>query len=192
MWQAIYYQQPVTFQGQSGGLMGTPRGPTSQNDPLKPFYSSHEAYHTSASVANIKEFVYSYPDIPFWKYQPEQLSQQVKQRVNNLYGGGAKGTRKRAASSSQQFFAQLTMQRGMLPLPCIVNLLVGGKLMGTVTLLSEPADGVSHGEVPLDLAPSGSVGKDRLGRPTGPSDDNALDFFMRMMEVEVQKVGVFS
>jgi len=192
IWQAINYQKPLSFAGTTSGQMGTPRGPTSQDDPLKPFNNVDKTYHTSASVASIQSFAYSYPEIPFWRYSPADLSTACKHTINTLYGAGTKTLQKRDGPPQQQakYFVQLTMKRDKLPLPCKVIVLLHGREAGRIGLLSVPAVGVSHDEIPLgspQAVPTGT-GTDRLGRRTAPTTEALRSFFGDVLQVRVLRV----
>jgi len=193
IWQAINYQQPLTFSGSTYGEMGTPAGPTSQEDPLKPFYNAKKSYHTSSSISSIQSFTYSYPEIPFWNHSASDLSQACKRSVNALYGGGSNSLRRRDAGSdgsqSAKYFAQLTLQREMLPLPCTVSVVLEGQEAGRIALLAVPSQGVSHGEIALEVPSIVSSSRaDRLGRRVAPTADVVRSYFGRSIHLRVLRV----
>ncbi|CCC12603.1 unnamed protein product [Sordaria macrospora k-hell] len=88
----------------SGGQLGTKKGTNLTADsPLKPFHAQFPAtnsstppsdaggfFHTSNSVADLRTFGYSYPELNTdWQItDKEKLAAQVKKAVNKLYGSG--------------------------------------------------------------------------------------------------------
>ncbi|KAH7635211.1 hypothetical protein B0T09DRAFT_253998 [Sordaria sp. MPI-SDFR-AT-0083] len=105
LWQAIYYHNTTfSFTTPSGGQLGTKKGTNLTADsPLKPFHAQFPAtnsstppsdaggfFHTSNSVADLRTFGYSYPELNTdWQItDKEKLAAQVKKAVNKLYGSG--------------------------------------------------------------------------------------------------------
>ncbi|KAK1776245.1 hypothetical protein QBC45DRAFT_333352 [Copromyces sp. CBS 386.78] len=105
LWQAIYYHNTTfNFTIPSGGQLGTKKGTNLTADsPLKPFHAEFPAtngsappsdaggfFHTSNSVADLRTFGYSYPELSTDWQTPdkEKLAAQVREAVNKLYGSG--------------------------------------------------------------------------------------------------------
>ena len=105
LWQAIYYDNTTfNFSYASSGQLGTKKGTTLTPDsPLKPFHAAYPAtndsappsdaggfFHTSHSVADLRTFGYSYPELSTdWQTaDKEKLAAEVKKAVNKLYGSG--------------------------------------------------------------------------------------------------------
>ncbi|KAL0467683.1 hypothetical protein QR685DRAFT_366309 [Neurospora intermedia] len=112
LWQAIYYQNATfNYSFPSGGQLGTKRGTILTADsPLKPFHAEFPAtigsgnatppsdaggfFHTSNSVADLRTFGYTYPELNTDWQTPnkDKLAAQVRQAVNKLYGSSDDGS----------------------------------------------------------------------------------------------------
>lgn len=112
LWQAIYYQNATfNYSFPSGGQLGTKRGTILTADsPLKPFHAEFPAtigsgnatppsdaggfFHTSNSVAGLRTFGYTYPELNTDWQTPDKdkLAAQVRQAVNKLYGSSDDGS----------------------------------------------------------------------------------------------------
>ncbi|KAJ4352801.1 hypothetical protein N0V85_009633, partial [Neurospora sp. IMI 360204] len=110
LWQAIYYHDTTfNYSFPSGGQLGTKKGTILTADsPLKPFHAEFPAnssgsgntasppsdaggfFHTSNSVADLRTFGYTYPELNTDWQTPdkEKLAAQVRKAVNKLYGSG--------------------------------------------------------------------------------------------------------
>lgn len=192
LWQAIYYDEPISWRGSGFGQLGTPRTTNATpDDPLKPFQRDGGGYHTTATVTRIGDFGYTYPELEFWNKTAEELSQDAKRAVNQLYGGGQNSLQRRDRNGwpqKQQYFAQLQINRTMVPLPCEVKLYMDNQYAGSLTLLSVPSTGLSYGEIALRTADSPGAGR-RYGWPVAPAegeDDEA--FFLKKLKVRVEDV----
>jgi tyrosinase len=176
MWQAIHYDNLMfTTSGVSNGQWGTAaKTATTADSPLKPFFQADLAtLHTSNSVAAIKTFGYTYPEINDWSTTPEELATYVRAQVNALYGpddlnGGAnsgsksriRGARYDKPPSQQQFSkyytAEVSVDRSELPLPVTVNLVVsgdeGGVVLGRMAILGMPSTGMTYASIPIQRA----------------------------------------
>lgn len=106
LWQAIYYQNATfTYASPSGGQLGTKKGTNLTADsPLKPFHTEFPAnvsngsgnippsdaggfFHTSNSVADLRTFGYTYPELATdWQTNDkEKIAAHVRSAVNKLY-----------------------------------------------------------------------------------------------------------
>lgn len=95
MWQAINYNNPTQTQNERTTALYATAGNSivNANSPLKPFYRDTKGnFHTGVTVALIKSFGYSYPEIMDWTQSQVQLSKNVTASVNLLYGSGAPGS----------------------------------------------------------------------------------------------------
>ncbi|KAK3343064.1 hypothetical protein B0H65DRAFT_576876 [Neurospora tetraspora] len=114
LWQAIYYHDTTfNYSFPSGGQLGTKKGTILTADsPLKPFHAEFPAnssgsgntapppsdaggfFHTSNSVADLRTFGYTYPELNTDWQTPdkEKLAAQVRKAVNKLYGSKDDGS----------------------------------------------------------------------------------------------------
>ncbi|KAK3401603.1 hypothetical protein B0T20DRAFT_118549 [Sordaria brevicollis] len=111
LWQAIYYKNATfTSASPSGGQLGTKAGTTLTADsPLKPFHAEFPAntssgnqppsdtggyFHTSSSVADLRTFGYTYPELntDWMMSDKETLAAHVRKAVNKLYGTSDDGS----------------------------------------------------------------------------------------------------
>ncbi|KAK7931433.1 Tyrosinase, partial [Apiospora marii] len=171
LWQAINYNN--TYQTQSrymGPLYATPGGNVTADSPLKPFYRGDDptSFHTGKSVADLATFGYTYPEIDDWSLSSEETRKAVITQVNQLYSSGANGilSRRRRVQQQQQqhrrrqpqqhptkeYYAQISVERAELQLPCTISIMLGDDRAGQMPLLSMPTSGVTHAEVPLTKA----------------------------------------
>ena len=189
MWQAIYPDSSMfNTTDVSSGQFATPRGTLITRDsPLKPFRNGPLTFHTSDTVTNISTFGYTYPEIRDWAATSSQLANSVRTAVNNLYApdnsvsdtGSTKvspnkqihsaGNAPSYLPTSKYYAAEIQVDRSELPLPATVSLVVNGTTVGTMAILSMPAEGVVSASVPLlDLARAGLPGQKMDLGTTGP------------------------
>jgi hypothetical protein len=128
---------------------------------LMPFYQTNGDFHTGETVADIRTFGYTYPEINFGSMTPEQTKQTVIAKVNQLYGNGGPGSRKRTharkwsrgASAWKEYYVQIRVERSELEeLPCTINVMLGDELAGSMAVLSMPTSGHTFSEVQLNRA----------------------------------------
>ncbi|KAK4179427.1 putative tyrosinase [Triangularia setosa] len=176
MWQTIYYKNSMfTGNSSSSGQFGTPKGTVITADsPLKPFFRGPSAtndnttaggpleFHTSNTVANISVFGYTYPELPDWNLPAETRAGQVRAKVNALYGDKAgddgattldTGPLNRMGKGKimDYWMVEMSVERGDLAglLPATVSLFIKGEVIGRVSLLGMPCEGVERQEVPV-------------------------------------------
>ena len=192
MWQAIHYNaSTMTTTEVSHGTFGTKEGSVVDIDsPLKPFFDNKLDYYTSRTASRIKDFGYTYPEINDWSTTPDELAAYVTSRVNDLYGQGLDSGRprsgpRRAAKSSQRrpvaYSAEMRVERSDVPLPCTIDLRLGGHVLGRMSLLGMPTGGTSYASIPLGEA------LQRLNLGDMP-EDTLLPYLQKYMEVEIRKV----
>ncbi|KAK8084996.1 tyrosinase 2 [Apiospora hydei] len=169
MWQAINYNN--TYQTQSRAM--------------------GELFHTGKTVAAMATFGYTYPEIDDWSLSREGTRKAVITQVNQLYGNGANGTsssaqqrrggranrslrlRHRQQQQQQQqqdhatkeYFAQISVERAELQLPCTIFVMLGDDKAGQMSLLSMPMSGTTHAEVPLTRALGRVLASDTAAAP---------------------------
>jgi tyrosinase len=179
MWQAIHYDEAMfTGTASSTGQYATPKdSPITADSPLKPFFTANMTFHTSRSVANITTFGYTYPELPSGgaTMPPEARANHVRAQVNSLYSrGGANGvglTRAAAAAAvlypnkagypesesepepeSKNYYyytAEIVLNRSEMALPAMLRLVVGGRVVGRLSLLAMPREGAVTVSLPL-------------------------------------------
>lgn len=175
MWQTIHYDDAIfTGTANSTGQYATLKdSPVTADSPLKPFFTSNMTFHTSRSVANITAFGYTYPEMPDWAMPPEARANHVRAQVNSLYSGrGANGvglTRAAALSlntnkaggirpqsksepqpkNNYYYTAEIAVDRSELALPAMLRLVVGGRVVGRLSLLAMPREGTVAVSLPL-------------------------------------------
>ena len=90
---------------------------------MKPFHVDDESFHTAVSARPISAFGYSYPEVEDWKYSKEDLSKQVRQKVNALYNSQQQRAKKHKhkRSHSHHVSAQQKRGDGLLPLDDILR-----------------------------------------------------------------------
>ncbi|KAK0617312.1 hypothetical protein B0T14DRAFT_433917 [Immersiella caudata] len=160
MWQAINYQhQMFNSVDTTHGLLGTIAGSNvTVNTPLKPFYNQSLTLHTSGSVTGIREFGYTYPEIDDWSKEPEELANYVRAQVNSLYDRST----------------------DIIPLPCTLNLMLNGSVVGRVALLTMPRTGTASGNIALRDLKGGNQGIDGMG------PDEAVKYLSENIEIELR------
>lgn len=158
MWQVIHHEEAMfTGSAKSTGQYATVTNSTVTADsPLKPFFDESLNFHTSNSVANITIFGYTYPEMPDWGMPPEARAGHVKAQVNSLYSGRASGigqariARKTGLPQSSHYYtAEIAVDRTEMPLPAILRLVVGGTVVGRMSLLAMPREGMVFASLPL-------------------------------------------
>ncbi|KAI0483901.1 Di-copper centre-containing protein [Xylaria cf. heliscus] len=151
MWTASHHDTLQTQPFTSQGLYSTAKGEIITADsPLKPFYQADgRTFHTGRTVATTEAFGYTYPDIP----GDNQGRKEVIVQINRLYGDlSATKTREVASTSRREWFVELQVDRADLPLPCNIDVYLGGRLAGRTSLLSMPKTGIAHDELVLSRA----------------------------------------
>jgi tyrosinase len=201
LWQAINYNN--TYQTQTtitGGQFSVPAGTQITADsPLFPFYQDDQNLHSSKSVASIRNFGYTYPEINDWSMGPEDTKQLVIAKVNALYGNATSPAAKKrlraprgdggdwggwGQESWKEYYVQIGVERSELDLPCTIDVLLGDRLAGSVAVLSTPASGRTHSEVLLNRV---------LSKMTSCLEPDAvIPVLEQHFRVEIRKVRHFS
>ncbi|KAI1327389.1 hypothetical protein F5Y16DRAFT_195653 [Xylariaceae sp. FL0255] len=198
LWTAINPNE--TYQSQtytSGGLYGTAAGTSiSATSPLKPFYqvsqcNSYEEYerlilrkadgvtlHTGKTVASIENFGYTYPELVQSKSREEVIAQ-----ITKLYGSGASTDLETDAAwlSDRNWLVTVEADRADLPLPCRIDVYLGGRLAGGTVLLAMPTQGAAHDELPLRRTLN-SLSYD-IGNATAAEQTLLEDLYVRVVKV---------
>ncbi|KAK8069720.1 hypothetical protein PG994_006336 [Apiospora phragmitis] len=185
LWQAVYYNN--TYQTQSrtmdGGLYATPPGNVTGDSPLKPFYRGDDptSFHTGKTAAAITTFGYTYPRSTTGRSRARRRASRSSHSngTNGLVsaqqrGGGASAAHRRArrgqqATKKKEYYAQISVERSELQLPCTLSVMLGDDKAGQMSLLSMPTSGITHAEVPLTRA----VGR-ALASDTAAKNNNVL------------------
>ncbi|TGJ86262.1 hypothetical protein E0Z10_g2493 [Xylaria hypoxylon] len=152
MW-AVSHNDTVQAQSfTSQGLYSTAQGEIITADsPLKPFYQADgRTFHTGRTVATIEAFGYTYPDI---LGEDQGRTKDVIAQINRLYGDIPAVDKSVVASAPRRdWFVDIQVNRGDLPLPCSINVYLGDQLAGRTLLLNMPKTGTAHDELPLSWA----------------------------------------
>ncbi|KAK0707522.1 hypothetical protein B0H67DRAFT_670703 [Lasiosphaeris hirsuta] len=197
MWQAIHYKHPMfTTTGRSTGQYATPEGSLITADsPLKPFYGNNSRFHTSNTVSNIRELGYTYPEINDWSTTPEQLAIYIRAQVNMLYGSNSgmdsvasrshhQGKNYRPATLSQPqsryYTAEIQMNRSEIPLPSTINLVISGSIVGRMSMLSMPSNGLASVSLPLRDVIVGNQSLHNMDTVT------AISFLQQKMTIDIR------
>ncbi|KAK7942819.1 Tyrosinase, partial [Apiospora aurea] len=187
------------------------------------------SFHTGKTVAAMATFGYTYPEIDDWSLSREGTRKAVITQVNQLYGDGANGTsssaqqqqqrrrgranrslRRRQQQQQQQqqqahatkgYFAQISVERAELQLPCTIFVMLGDDKAGQMSLLSMPTSGITHAEVPLTRALGRVLASDTAAAPAASAasatkNNNALisdakfvaSTLSQLFRVEIRKV----
>ncbi|KAK0709679.1 hypothetical protein B0T26DRAFT_805332 [Lasiosphaeria miniovina] len=159
MWQAIHYKDAMfNTTGVSTGEFGTPPGThITADSPLKPFFDENLNLHTSKSVADIRVFGYTYPELDEDEpTTPDGLADHVRAQVNSLYGSDTQGAKHLSAPAQPKpppacyYTAEISLDRAQIPLPATVNLVVhGGLVLGHMSILALPCEGTASASLPL-------------------------------------------
>ncbi|KAK8053884.1 tyrosinase precursor [Apiospora saccharicola] len=177
LWQAINYNNTYQTQSRSiGPLYATPAGDVTADSPLKPFYQGDDStsFHTGKSVAALATFGYTYPEINDWSLSHAETRKAVVTQVNQLYSNGANGIsssrrrrvqqqdrrRQQQQDPTKEYYAQISVERAELQLPCTISVMLGDDKAGQMSLLSMPTSGVTHAEVPLTRALNRALASD--------------------------------
>ncbi|KAK7417453.1 hypothetical protein QQX98_004573 [Neonectria punicea] len=157
---------------QGSARFNTREGTTiTPNSPLQPFFSASGKFHTSASVASIKGFGYTYEGLEYWRKSASQLSTDATALINRLYSTSVTRPRmrKRADDDLTRYFAQIKVNVEELNRPCSIGLFVNTTNVGNFIVLKQPQTGVFYGKFALDKAanPNELVGE----APKGVVDD---------------------
>jgi tyrosinase len=193
-WQAINPQSAVTFSYQTRGLFGTPAGTTvTERSPVAPFDGPDGRPLTSADVADIRRWGYTYEPLRPWEQSQAQMRTEVTRTINRLYGpqqvsgriaavkrGDPRKRRERPVE--REFFAKVSVERSDLDLPAAVELYVKKHHAGTFALLGMPTEGMSYDEIPLH-----QVLQQVAANMTLPAD--IAGFLQANMEVNIRKVS---
>ncbi|KAH8197341.1 hypothetical protein TruAng_008507 [Truncatella angustata] len=175
LWQAInhnttYQTQPADIT--SGTFTQAKNTWMTADSPLTPFYQGDgQDMHTGRSIASIKTFGYTYPEINDWSMSPEHTRQLVIRQVNQMYGpykieikpGRStaipyrhlqRQRRERdALNTERQYYVQIGVDRSELDLPCTIKVMLGPDILaGTVNIMAMPAIGRTNSEIQLNRA----------------------------------------
>jgi tyrosinase len=197
MWQAINYNHRMfNSVDKSRGMLGTASGSNiTVNTPLKPFYSQNLTLHTSGSVTWTRDFGYTYPEIDDWSKGPEELASYVRAQVNILYDRSTdvspsrrRGLRKRPGyaeppSVQRRYYgAEIQVDRCDVPLPCTLNLMLNGSVVGRMALLAMPRAGIASANIVLRDLKKGDQSI------YGMDPNEAVKYLSENIEVEMRLV----
>ncbi|KAJ2906455.1 Di-copper centre-containing protein [Zalerion maritima] len=169
IWQAIHYESaPLSHPYKTNGFFSTPsRSTLDARTPLKPFYDENGEFWTSEGVRYLSAFGYTYPElVTEEELSDDELSSVATSRINLLYAAappttsmrlrsGSLAVSSRQGAVSREYFAELKVNREDIPLPSSLDVYLGDKLAGSMTLLSMPESGPSYAEIPLRSALEG-------------------------------------
>lgn len=98
-------------------------------------------------MATTEAFGYTYPDIPSLD---EGRTKNVIAQINQLYGDTSAAKRSTAVPTARrEWFVDIQVDRADLPLPCSIDVYLGGQLAGRTLLLDMPKTGLAHDELSL-------------------------------------------
>ncbi|KAK4453979.1 Di-copper centre-containing protein [Podospora aff. communis PSN243] len=195
MWQAINYNsQMFNSVDTSRGMLGTASGSNvTVSTPLKPFYGQSLTLHTSGSVTQTRDFGYTYPEIDDWSQGPEELANYVRAQVNLLYDRSTdvspsrrRGLRERQGyaepplAQRRYYSAEIQVDRCDVPLPCTLNLMLNGSVVGRMALLAMPRVGVASADIVLTDLKKGDQNIDGMG------PDEAVKYLTENIEIEMR------
>lgn len=198
-WQAINPQTAVSFSYQTRGLFGTAAGTTvTERSPVAPFDGDGGRPITSADVADIRNWGYTYEPMRQWEQSSADMRTEVTRTINRLYGPqqasrrlavreeSRRGDRRRRQERpvTREYFAKVEVDRAEMELPAAVELYVRKNHAGTFALLGMPTEGMSYDEIPLH-----QVLQQVASNMTMPADVAA--FLQSNMEVNIRKVGLY-
>ncbi|KAK8116070.1 hypothetical protein PG984_012572, partial [Apiospora sp. TS-2023a] len=214
LWQAINYNNTYQTQSRSiGPLYATPAGDVTADSPLKPFYQGDDStsFHTGKTVAALATFGYTYPEINDWSLSREETRKAVITQVNQLYSNGANrvsSSRRRRIQQQQdrrrqqqqdpttEYYAQISVERAELQLPCTISVMLGDDKAGQMSLLSMPTSGVTHAEVPLTRALNRALASDTAAAKNKAMMMSDAKFvtskLSKLFQVEIRKVCAIS
>ncbi|KAH6842988.1 hypothetical protein B0I37DRAFT_208669 [Chaetomium sp. MPI-CAGE-AT-0009] len=193
MWQVIHYKEDMfTNTATSTGQYATLESSVVTADsPLKPFFDENMNFHTSKSVKNITTFGYTYPEMPDWKMPPEARASYARAQVNSLYGGGDGSIGQTYALSQAghpeertYYTAEITVNRSEIPLPALLSLVVAQSVIGRMSLLAMPRDGVASVSLPLREVFIGNHSMRDL------SPEKVVLFLQQEMATEIRRVSL--
>ncbi|KAK3191440.1 hypothetical protein K4F52_002651 [Lecanicillium sp. MT-2017a] len=154
-WQVLRPQLGSMSQYYRGGSRFATQGGTiiTPQSPLPPFRQSESAFHTPESIASIETLGYSYPALGGSK-TAQQTRDDVSRLINRLYGprNGRPRSLGRRDDTVTRYFAKISVDVTELERPCSIDVVVNGTHAGSMTVMTQPSEGLIHGEVPLDAA----------------------------------------
>lgn len=157
MWQAVYYKEKMFSGSFSTGTatFGSSMKNVTADDALKPFVDGEGKDWTSRRVTGTREFGYTYEGVEDWGVTEEELSAKVKGLVNTLYGPKQTVKRRRQVGGKKKEYevkVKVDREDEALPLPCSVQVFVGEKFAGELSLLNMPTAGVAYAGISLEKA----------------------------------------
>jgi tyrosinase len=138
-----------------GSRFATPSGRMITPDsPLKPFRDAGGEFHTTKSVANIKDLDYSYYGLEHWAKTEKQISKEAVQLINRLYGDNPSEGAKVLSQGNgrRRYLVNIRLDVAELKRPASVNVYVSGLKAGGIIVMAQPRTGILHGAIPLDDA----------------------------------------
>ncbi|KAK0639801.1 hypothetical protein B0T16DRAFT_337781 [Cercophora newfieldiana] len=187
LWQAVYPTERM-FNGSftTWPTFGTSGKNVSADTPLRPFVDGEGKAWTSRRVTGTRALGYTYPGLEDWKGSEEEQSQRVRELVNGLYAPVATVTGKRRVRQVEgvrkEYEVRVKVDREdqALALPCSVQVFVGGKLAGELSLLNMPKAGVAFASVSLQEA------AEEAGVPLDKTAAEVVDALKGKMRVVVK------
>lgn len=155
-WEAIRPDDAIFLESYKGGSrFATPSGTDITPDsPLIPFRKNDGEFHSTRTVANIRDFGYAYDGLEYWSKSRDEMKIDATELINRLYGDGEsqKSGRLEAESTTMRYFAHIQADLKHLQRPCSIELYIHGSKAGSLVVMSQPRAGIVHGEIPLDEA----------------------------------------
>lgn len=177
-WQALRPQLGSMSQYYRGGSRFATQGGTiiTPQSPLPPFRQSESAFHTPESIVSIETLGYSYPALGGSK-TAQQTRDDVSRLINSLYGprNGRPRSLGRRDDTVTRYFAKISVDVTELERPCSIDVVVNGTHAGSMTVMTQPSEGVIHGEVPLDAALESSHANQLAVNDAGKSVQTAVN-----------------
>lgn len=168
-----------------GSRFATPSGSMITPDsPLKPFRDADGEFHTTKSVANIKDFGYSYYGLEYWAKTEKQMSKEAVRLINRLYGDNPSESAKVLSQGNgrRRYLANIRLDVAELKRPASVNVYVSGHKAGGIIIMAQPRKGILHGVIPLDDAL-------RAARLQRSNVNEVVDSIQSSITVTITKVG---
>ncbi|KAI1811916.1 Di-copper centre-containing protein [Poronia punctata] len=154
LWTCIHNDTLQTSPYTSLGLYATAKGESiTATSSLKPFYQADgRTFHNGETVSEIEALGYTYPELSMMGHNQGRREAVIAQ-IQKLYGDPADvGNAADAPKPRLQWLVDVRVDRVHLPLPCSIDVYLGGCLAGRTTLLSMPKTGLVYDELSLSRA----------------------------------------
>ncbi|KFA71768.1 hypothetical protein S40288_08752 [Stachybotrys chartarum IBT 40288] len=153
-WQTIHPEHSMfrrTYKGRArystpGGSNITPRSP------LQPFYQRPGVFHSTESIASLRNLGYVYEGLEHWAKSQEQMAQDSKRLINRLYAPSNQAHKRLMAREEvmTRYFATIAVNVTEFERPCSVEVYLDGARVGGLVVMMQPETGTIYGNLGLD------------------------------------------